>query len=60
MAGALLVTRLFQSMLFGISATDSWTLVGALGVLTAAALTAAWIPARAAARVDPVEALRRE
>jgi ABC-type antimicrobial peptide transport system permease subunit len=59
-AGALLVTRLLESMLFGVSSKDPWTLAGAVVVLFGAALTAAWIPARHAARVDPVEALRRE
>ena len=59
-AGALLVTRLLESMLFGVSSKDPWSLAAAVGVLFAAALAAAWIPALHAARVDPVEALRRE
>ena len=59
-AGALFVTRLLESMLFGVSAKDPWTLAAAVGVLFGAALAAAWIPARHAARVDPAEALRRE
>ena len=59
-AGALFVTRLLESMLFGISSKDPWTLVAAVSVLFGAALAAAWIPARRAARLDPVEALRRE
>jgi len=59
-AGALFATRLLESMLFGVSSKDPWTLAAALSVLFGAALAAAWIPARNAARVDPVEALRRE
>ena len=59
-AGALFVTRLLESMLFGVSSKDPWTLAAAVSVLFGAALAAAWIPARHAARVDPVEALRRE
>ncbi len=59
-AGALFVTRLLESMLFGVGSRDPWTLAAAMGVLFSAALAAAWIPARHAARVDPVEALRGE
>jgi predicted permease len=58
--GALLVTRLLESMLFGVSSKDPWTLAVAVTLLFGAALAAAWIPARHAARVDPVEALRRD
>ncbi|SPE30090.1 conserved membrane hypothetical protein [Candidatus Sulfopaludibacter sp. SbA6] len=59
-AGALFVTRLLESMLFGVSSRDPRTLAAAVSVLFVAALAAAWIPARHAARVDPVEALRGE
>ena len=59
-AGASAVTRLLESMLFGISSKDPWTLAGAVTVLFGVALAAAWIPARHASRVDPVEALRGE
>jgi ABC-type antimicrobial peptide transport system permease subunit len=53
-------TRLIGSMLFGLRATDPATALAALGLLTATALAAAFIPALRAARVDPVVALRYE
>jgi predicted permease len=59
-AGAYFVTRLLESMLFGVSSQDTWTLAAAVSVLFAAALAAAWIPARHASRLDTVEALRRD
>ena len=57
---AVLVSGVLQSMLFEISPTDPVTLVGAALVLMAVALLAAAIPARRAARVDPMVALRAE
>src|SRR3954462_5838356 len=57
---SLLVTRLAKSMLFGIAPSDPATLWGAILLLLVVALGAAWIPARRAARVHPMDALRRE
>jgi putative ABC transport system permease protein len=58
--GALALTRLMASLLFGISPTDVWTLVGVAAVLGSVALLASYIPARRAGSVDPVIALRCE
>jgi putative ABC transport system permease protein len=59
-AGALAVTRVFQSMLFGVNATDPITLAVVAGILAGVALLACYIPARRATRVDPLTALRVE
>jgi ABC-type antimicrobial peptide transport system permease subunit len=48
------------SLLFGILPTDPVAFASAVPLLGAAALAAAWIPARRAARVDPMVALRAE
>jgi ABC-type antimicrobial peptide transport system permease subunit len=60
LAGSLAVTRLLASMLFDVSAHDPWSLAAAPAVLLAIALAAAWLPARRAALIDPVRALREE
>jgi predicted permease len=60
MAITLLLTRSLQSMLFGLKPYDPLTLVAAALLLSAVALLASFLPARAAARVDPIQALRRE
>jgi putative ABC transport system permease protein len=58
LAGALGVTRFLRTMLFGISPFDVFSFVGVAGMLAAIALVASYVPARRAAKVDPVEALR--
>ena len=49
-----------QSLLFGVSPADPWAFAGMLLTLGVAAGIACWLPARRAARVDPMEALRYE
>ncbi|MCI0567901.1 MAG: ABC transporter permease [Acidobacteria bacterium] len=59
-AGALLLTRLFSGLLYGVKPHDAATFVQIAALLTVVALIACWIPARRAARVDPMVALRNE
>jgi putative ABC transport system permease protein len=60
LAGAVVLTRLLQALLFGVSPTDPLTFVVVAAVLTAVAFAATLLPARRAACVDPLPALRTE
>jgi len=56
--GSLLAGRLVSSLLYGVNALDPATIVGVIAVLGTVAAVASWLPARRAARVDPVTAMR--
>jgi putative ABC transport system permease protein len=58
--GAIFLTRLLTSQLYGVSAGDVKTLGAVAALLAAAALGASYVPARKATRVDPMLALREE
>lgn len=60
MAGAFGVTRVIQSLLYNVTATDPLSFGGVAVFLTAIALIASYLPARRATRVDPIVALRDE
>jgi ABC-type antimicrobial peptide transport system permease subunit len=57
---ALAGTKILQSLLFGLDARDPLTLAAAAAFMVGLALFAAYLPARRAARVDPMIALRAE
>jgi putative ABC transport system permease protein len=59
-AGALAATRLLNSLLFGVGASDPTTFVSIVLLVSIVAFLAAWLPARRATRVDPIIALRAE
>ena len=60
LAGAILATPLLDSLLVNVSPSDPLTFGTTAGILLLVALAAAWIPARRAAGLNPVEALRSE
>jgi predicted permease len=57
-AAAMAGTRLLRSLLFGVDPVDALTFAAVLALVGAVVAAASWLPARAAARVDPVELLR--
>jgi ABC-type antimicrobial peptide transport system permease subunit len=54
------VSRLIRSQLYGVGPHDPLALAAAVVALVAIALLAAWLPARRAARIDPMAALKNE
>jgi putative ABC transport system permease protein len=57
---ALALTRLMSSLLFGVQPTDALTFLSVIALLLLVAMAASYIPARRAAGVDPLVALRHE
>jgi ABC-type antimicrobial peptide transport system permease subunit len=57
---SLVVMRVISALLFGVSPVDPVTYAAVSAALAAVALTAIWLPARRASRVDPTVALRAE
>ena len=60
LVGCLAVTRLVASLLYRVSLSDPWTLGSASLLLVIVTILASWLPARRAAKIDPMEALRYE
>ena len=60
LVGALMVSRLLRGLLFGVSPTDFFTFAAVSILLAVVALAASYVPARRAARMDPMVALRCE
>lgn len=60
LAGAFLLTRSLQSLLFGVRSTDPLTFMAVSATMFCTGLLASYIPARRATRVDPMTALRWE
>jgi predicted permease len=60
LAGALLLTRLMGTLLFGVQPTDPATLAGVTGAISVVTILACLVPAVRATRVDPITALRQD
>ncbi|MGE4085945.1 MAG: FtsX-like permease family protein, partial [Vicinamibacterales bacterium] len=58
LAGALALARAMTALLFGVTATDAPTYLGAAAIAIAAALVATWLPMRRATGIDPIRSLR--
>jgi putative ABC transport system permease protein len=58
--GAYALSRVVQSLLFGVSATSAWIYAAATAAILGVTLVASYLPARRATRVDPTSALRAD
>ena len=59
LAGAVALSRVLQTLLFGVTPVDPLTYTTIVIILGGAAIAASWVPARRATRVNPIEALRQ-
>ena len=57
---SIFATRILRNIIYGVKAHDVFTLIGTSLILITAGLAAAYFPARRAAHVDPIQALRTE
>jgi ABC-type antimicrobial peptide transport system permease subunit len=60
LAGAFALTRLMESLLFGVTSRDPMTFAAVPPIVLAAILAGCYIPARRATRLHPLEALRKD
>ena len=60
LGAALMLARLVKSLLYGLEPADPVSFISGAGLLIAVGLAASWLPARRAASVEPMEALRHE
>jgi ABC-type antimicrobial peptide transport system permease subunit len=60
LVAAVALTRLMKGLLYGVGPMDPATMATVAAVLSAAAMVAAYLPARRATRIEPVEALRAD
>ena len=60
LAGALILSRSLSTLLYGVGAADPPTFAAIAALLAAVAMLACWLPARRAARTDPLVAIRSE
>jgi ABC-type antimicrobial peptide transport system permease subunit len=60
LVAAFMATRVLRTMLYDLAPSDPVTYAAVVVLLAGTAVAAAWIPARRASRVDPVEALRAD
>jgi predicted permease len=60
LAGAMVATRALRNLLYGVTPGDPFTLIAVVALLALVAMLACYVPARRAARLDPVETLRHD